>query len=419
MRAINIWSLPCRVTAAFTILSLCVSLGHMSLAHAQQPASYDTIIRHGSLYDGSGGPALQADLAIRGDRVAAIGDLSDARAKQEIDAAGMAVAPGFINMLSWASESLLHDGRSLSDIRQGVTLEVFGEGWSMGPLSPTMRQTEQENQGDIKFDIEWTSLSEFLEHLADRGVTPNVASFVGATTVRIHTVGYEDRAPTPDELDEMRRLVRNEMENGALGIGSSLIYAPAFYAQTDELIELCKVAAKYDGLYISHIRSEGNQLLEAADELIRIAREANIAAEFYHLKAAGESNWGKLDQVIEKIEAARANGLRITANMYTYTAGATGLNAAMPPWVQEGGLEQWRDRMRDPAVRARLLQEMRAPSDEWENLLLMAGDPAKVLLVGFRNPDLKHLTGKSLAEVAQLRGTSAEEDSDGFGRRGR
>ncbi len=378
--------------------------------HGQQTDQrYDVIIRNGQVYDGSGQPGRRADVAINGSRIAAIGDLAAAQAAQEIDVAGMAVAPGFINMLSWATESLLHDGRSLSDIRQGVTLEVFGEGWSMGPLTPDMRRTELENQGDIKYDIEWTTLSEYLEHLAAKGVSPNVASFVGATTVRIHAVGYEDRKPTAAELEEMRQLVQQEMERGALGVGSSLIYAPAFYAQTDELIELCKVAARYGGIYISHLRSEGNRLLEATDELIRIAREANIAAEIYHLKAAGQANWQKLDAVIRKIESARQEGLRITADMYTYTAGATGLNAAMPPWVQEGGFDKWRERLRDSQIRARLLREMRTPTDEWENLMLMAGSPEKVLLVGFRNPDLKHLTGKSLAEVAALRGKSAEE----------
>lgn len=371
--------------------------------------TYDTIIRGGTIYDGTGDAGVIADIAIQGDSIAAIGDLREATAKQQIDALGLAVSPGFINMLSWATESLLVDPKSQSDIRQGVTLEVFGEGWSMGPLTDGMRRDEIESQGDIKYEIPWRSLSEYLEHLETRGVSPNVASFIGATTLRIHTVGFEDRKPTAKELDTMRQLVRQEMENGALGIGSSLIYAPAFYADTRELIELCKVAGEYDGMYISHIRSEGNKLLESVDELIEIAREANIAAEIYHLKAAGKENWNKLDDVIRKVEEARASGLRITADMYTYTAGATGLNASMPPWVQEGGFNRWRDRLREPGTRKRVAREMRTPTDKWENLLLAAGSPEQVLLVGFKNDDLKHLTGKSLAEVARQRGKSPEE----------
>jgi N-acyl-D-amino-acid deacylase len=327
----------------------------------------------------------------------------------EIDAAGLAVAPGFINMLSWATESLIADGRSQSDIRQGVTLEVFGEGWSMGPLNEAMRREMLERQGDIKYEIPWTTLGEYLEYLVRRGVSTNVASFVGATTVRIHVLGYENRPPTPEEMERMRQLVRQAMEEGALGVGSSLIYAPAFYASTEELIELCKVAAEYGGMYISHIRSEGNRLLEAIDELIRIAREAKIPAEIYHLKAAGRANWPKLDEAIRRIEAARAQGLRITANMYPYTAGATGLDAAMPPWVQEGGHRAWIERLKNPAIRQRVTREMRTPTDRWENLYLMAGSPENVLLVGFKNEALKPLTGKTLAEVARLRGRSPED----------
>ena len=371
--------------------------------------AFDIIIRGGTIYDGSGGASYQADVGLRGDTIAAIGDLADANAQQELDASGLAVAPGFVNMLSWATESLLQDPRSQSDIRQGVTLEVFGEGWSMGPLTEAMRREELDSQGDINYEIPWRKLSEYLQHLETRGVSPNVASFVGATTLRIHTVGFEDRRPTAREMQTMRALVRDEMQQGALGIGSSLIYAPAFYADTNELIELCKVASEYDGMYISHIRSEGNKLLESVDELIEIARQANIAAEVYHLKAAGKDNWNKLDDVFRKVEEARAAGLRITADMYTFTAGATGLNASMPPWVQEGGFNRWRDRLREPATRKRVAREMKTPTDKWENLLLMAGSPEQVLLVGFKNADLKHLTGKSLAEVARQRGKSPEE----------
>ncbi len=376
-------------------------------AACASPPEYDTVIRGGMLYDGSGGPPVRGDVAIRADTIAAVGDLGDARGRAEIDAAGMAVAPGFINMLSWATESLIEDGRSQSDIRQGVTLEVFGEGWSMGPLNDAMKTDMKKAQSDIRFDIDWTTLGEYLASLERRGVAPNVASFVGATTVRIHELGYEDRPPTPEELDRMRALVRQAMEEGALGVGSSLIYTPAFYADTDELVELSKVASEYGGMYISHMRSEGNRLLEAVDELLTIAREAGIPAEIYHLKAAGRENWRKLDDVIARVEAARAEGLKITADMYTYTAGATGLDAAMPPWVQEGGFEAWRTRLRDPAIRARVAREMRTPTDAWENLLLAAG-PDHVLVVGFRNEKLRRYTGRTLAEVAEERGVSPE-----------
>jgi len=372
-------------------------------------APYDLIIRGGTIYDGSGGAPRVGDVAVRGDSIAAIGSLKDAHATAEIDARGMAVAPGFINMLSWATDSLLVDGRGLSDIRQGVTLEVFGEGWSYGPLNEAMRRDMVASQGDIKFDVPWTSLMEYLEHLEKRGVSTNVASFVGATTVRIYVLGYENRPPTDEELTRMQELVRREMENGAVGVGSSLIYAPAFYADTPELIALCKAAAPYDGIYISHMRSEGNRLLEALDELLTISRESGVPAEIYHLKAAGRDNWPKLDKLIEKVESARAEGMRITADMYTYTAGATGLDAAMPPWVQEGGYNRWRDRLRDPETRAKVIKEMRTPTDEWENLLLMAGSPENVLLVGFKNPELKNLTGLTLAKVAKRRGKSPED----------
>jgi len=369
---------------------------------------YDVIIRHGTVYDGSGAPGVAADVAISGDSIAAIGDLAGARAALEVDATGLAVAPGFINMLSWATESLLEDGRSQSDIRQGVTLEVFGEGWSPGPLNDAMKAEAVAQQGDIKFEVAWTTLGEYLEHLERRGVATNVASFVGATTVRIHEIGYADRAATPDELARMEALVRHAMREGALGVGSSLIYAPAFYAPTAELIALARVAAEHGGMYISHLRSESTRLLEAVDELLTIAREAGVPAEIYHLKAGGETNWPKMDTVIARVERARADGLRITADMYTYPAGATGLDAAMPPWVQEGGLDAWVDRLRDPGVRRRVAREMSTPTDQWENLYLSAGSPDRIILVEFRQDSLKYLTGKTLAEVAALRGTSPE-----------
>jgi len=370
---------------------------------------YDVVIRGGTVYDGSGEPPVISDVAIAGDTVAAIGDLSDADGAVEIDASGMAVAPGFINMLSWATESLLIDGRSLGDIRQGVTLEIFGEGESMGPLNESMKEEMRASQGDLEFDVDWTTLAEYLDHMVDRGIATNVASYIGATTVRVHEIGYDDRPPTPEELARMEDLVRDAMREGALGVGSSLIYAPAFYADTDELIALARAGGEFGGGYISHMRSEGNQLLEAVDELITIAREAGVPAEIYHLKAAGSENWGKLDQVIDRVEQAREEGLRITADMYTYTAGSTGLDASMPPWVHEGGHDAMVQRLRDPQVRARLVKEMSTPTDAWENLLLAAGTPDRVLLVGFRQDSLKYLTGKTLAEVAKMRGTPIED----------
>lgn len=371
--------------------------------------AYDVIVRGGTVYDGSGAAPVVADVAIADDTVAAIGDLGGASAALEVDAAGMAVSPGFINMLSWATESLIVDGRSLGDIRQGVTLEIFGEGESMGPLNPAMKTEMQEQQGDLRYDVVWTTLAEYLDHLVERGISTNVASFIGATTVRVHELGYEDRPPTPEELGRMQELVRDAMRDGALGVGSSLIYAPAFYADTDELIALASAAGEFGGSYISHMRSEGNQLLEAVDELIAIAREAGVPAEIYHLKAAGESNWAKMDEVIRRVEEARAAGLRITADMYTYTAGSTGLDASMPPWVHEGGHDAMIERLRDPSIRARVAEEMRTPTDAWENLMHAAGSPDRVLLVGFRQDSLKYLTGRTLAEVAEMRRTGIEE----------
>ncbi len=373
------------------------------------PEPYDVLIRNGQLIDGSGSPAITADVGIREDTIAAIGALSEAKGKIEIDATGLVVAPGFINMLSWATESLIEDGRSQSDIRQGVTLEVFGEGTSMGPLSEQMKADMLRQQGDVTFPISWTSLGEYLDFITKKGVSPNVASFVGATTLRIHTVGFENRAPTVEELDSMKVLVGQAMEEGALGIGSSLIYAPAFYSSTEELIELSKVAASYGGMYISHLRSEGNQLLESLDELIRIADEAGIRAEVYHLKMAGNENWDKFDAVVNKIDSARAAGLAVTANMYTYTAGSTGLDASMPPWVQEGGYQQWAERLQDPIVRERLMKEMVTPTTEWESLMMGVETYGDILLIGFKNDSLKYLTGKSLSEVAAMRRTSPVE----------
>jgi len=365
---------------------------------------FDLIIKGGTVYDGTGAEGRVTDIAIRGDRIADIGDLANATAKTTIDARGLAVAPGFINMLSWSTESLIQDGRSQSEIRQGVTTEIMGEGNSMGPLNDRMKARYVREQKDIKFDIKWKTLAEYLRYLEKRGVSCNVASFLGATTVREYVIGLEDKQPTPEQLEQMRELVRKEMEAGALGIGTSLIYPPAFYAKTDELIELCKVAAKYQGKYISHMRSEGNQLLESLDELIRISREAGIPAEIYHIKAAGEKNWPKEDQLLARIEAVQKEGLKITADMYTYTAAGTGLDACLPPWTEDGGYPALFKRLRDPATREKIAAEVRIDSNAWENLYLAAGSPDKILLAGFKSEKLKPLTGKSLAEVAKMRG---------------
>jgi N-acyl-D-amino-acid deacylase len=394
------------------LILLCLSLISCDKPIEQQAAEtaapvehYDLMVTNGLIYDGLGAVPYTADIAIDGERIVAIGnDLGEA--DQTVDASGLAVTPGFINMLSWATESLIEDGKSQGDIRQGVTLEVMGEGGSMGPLNEAMKTEYLKQQGDIKFDISWTTLGEYLQFLEEKGISTNVASFVGATTVRIHELGYADRAPNAEELKRMQALVSQAMEEGAMGVGSSLIYAPAFYADTAELIALNQVSAEYGGRYIYHMRSEGNRVLEALDELITIAREANTGAEIYHLKSAGKDNWGLLEQMFEKIEAARAEGLDITADMYNYTAGATGLDASMPPWVQEGGLDEWIKRLKDPEIRARLVEEINTPGDEWENWFLGAGKPENILLIGFKNADLKYLTGKTLAEVSTMRETS-------------
>jgi N-acyl-D-amino-acid deacylase len=377
-------------------------------ATAAVAQDFDVIIKDGTIYDGSGRAPFKADLAIKGDKVVKIGDLSRAKATTIIDATGMAVAPGFINMLSWSVDSLIVDPLSLSELKQGVTTQIMGEGGSMGPLNDRMKKQMKDEQGDLKYDIVWTTLADYLMYLEKRGVSQNVASFVGATTIRQYVLGEADVQPTPEQMQQMRDLVEKEMRAGALGIGSSLIYAPAFYAKTEELIEMCKVAAKYKGKYISHMRSEGNRLEEAVDELIRISREANVPAEIYHLKAAGKDNWPKMDRVLAKVEAARKSGMKITADMYTYPAGATGLDAAMPPWVLDGGYPELYKRIQDPATRKRILEEIRTPTDKWENLYLAAGSADKVLLVGFKNDKLKPLTGKTLGEVARMRGTDPE-----------
>ena len=387
------------------ILILAISLASFA---QRQTQSFDVIIKGGTVYDGSGRRPVKADVGIKDDRIAAVGNLSRANAATIVDATGLAVAPGFINMLAHSESSLIVDPRSLSEIKQGVTTQIFGE-LSMGPLNDQMKRRLRDQQGDVKFDIEWTTLAEYLQYLEKRGIPQNVASFIGAATIREYVIGLEDKPPTAAQLDQMRELVRREMEAGALGITTALIYPPAFFAKTEELIELCKVAAKYKGKYTTHMRSEGNQLIEAVQETIRISREAGLPAEIYHLKASGQPNWSKMDQVISMIEKARRQGVQISADMYTYPAGGTGLDASMPPWVFDGGRDAAYKRLQDPATRKKIADAIRTPTDEWENLYLLAGSPDRILLAGFRSEKLKPLTGKTLAEVARMRGEDPVE----------
>ncbi len=358
--------------------------------------SYDVLLKNGTVYDGTGGKPRVLDIAIKDDKIVAVGKFKNAQAKTIVDAQGLAVAPGFVNMLSHSYNSILTDGRSLGELRQGVTTQIFGEGSSMGPLTEEMRRR--------RGITAWTTLAEYLSYAEQKGISQNIASYIGATTIREYVIGLEDKKATPEQLAQMRELVRKEMEAGALGIGSSLIYAPAFYATTEELIEMCKVASQYQGKYISHMRSEGNQLLEGVQELIRIAREANLPAEIYHLKASGQTNWAKMDQVIKLVEKARKDGLKITADMYTYTAGATGLNSTLPPWTLDGGFPELFKRLQDPETRKKIADEVRKPTTDWENMWQLAGSPDRILLVGFRNPALRQYIGKNIAEVAKLRG---------------
>jgi N-acyl-D-amino-acid deacylase len=389
------------------LAALAALLADASTATAAE--MYDVLIRGGTVYDGSGKAPKRADVAIKGDRVAAVGDLGGADAKLVIDAKGLAVAPGFINMLSWSTDSLVHDGRGQSEIRQGVTTEIMGEGWSWGPLSDDIKKRMKAEQTHIKYDVEWTTLSEYLLFLERKGVSHNVASFVGATTVREYVLGNDNKKPTAKQLEDMKRLVRDEMRHGALGVGSALEYAPSYYADTEELIELCKVAAEYKGKYITHMRSEGARLLEGIDETIRISREAKIPAEIYHFKAAGKDYWAKMPDAIAKIEAARRDGLKITADMYCYTAGATGLDACVPPWAQDGGAVAMRRRLRDPEQRKRVVADIKERKKDTPNFYLDAGSPENILLVGFRTEALKGLTGKTLAAVAKERGKDPVE----------
>jgi N-acyl-D-amino-acid deacylase len=375
----------------------------------RKPASYDLIVRGGTIYDGSGGGPRAADIAVRDGRIAAIGDLSTAAAEAEIDARGLAVAPGFINMMSAGDWGLIEDGKAQSDVRQGITLDVMGEGESLGPLSERMKADVIAEQGDLKLAVEWTTLDEFLRYLEKRGVSLNVASFVGASTPRIHVIGYDDRPPTAEELARMTALVDQAMADGALGVSSALIYPPGSFARTEELIALARAAAAHGGLYISHIRSEGDDVVPAVDEFVRIVREAGVRGEIYHLKTAGVDNWAKMDEILGIVEKARAEGLEITADAYPYAAGMTGLLATMPPWLQDGGVEAAVQRLKDPAVRARVVREMNGPPAGWENLYRQCGSPDRILLVSFHDPRLKPLTGKTLAQAAAIRGTTPEE----------
>lgn len=389
-----------------TRISILIATAALLTCCAPKP-NFDVVLRNGLICDGAGTSCTAGGVAIDGDKIAKVGDVSRDRGRTDIDVHGQVIAPGFINLMS-GHEGLFADGRGLSDLLQGVTLEIFGEGQSMGPINDAMRAEEIRQQSDIRFDIPWHSLNEGLETLVKHGVSPNVASFIGAATPRVYVLGRANRAPTPAELDQMRALVAKAMEEGALGVSSALIYQPGIYARTDELIALSEVAAKYKGIYVSHIRNEGDHEMDAIEELITIARQAWIPAEIYHLKIAGAKNWGRLPEVIRKIEGARAEGLAITADMYTYPAGATGLDAAMPPWVEEGGLEAWRTRLQDPAMRKRVKADM-SSSEKYDNLLAAAGSADKVLLVGFKSEKLKPLTGKTLAEVAAMRGRTPED----------
>jgi N-acyl-D-amino-acid deacylase len=379
------------------------------IALARKAGRYDTVVRGGMVFDGLGGAGVEADVGIVGGRIAAVGKLGRAHAALEIDARGAAVAPGFINVLSWSTESLIADGRSQGDIRQGVTLEVMGEGSSMGPLNAEMKARAVREQGSFRYPVEWTSLADYLTYLERKGVSCNVASFIGAGTLRVHEVGYDDVHATPAQLARMQALVAAEMKAGALGIGSSLIYAPDNFANTDELLALTKAAAAHGGSYISHIRNEGELYLEALDELIDIGRRSGARVQMYHMKPAGRDNWDKADAGHAKMDAARKAGIGVSANVYTYTASATGLDASMPLWVQQGGRDEWIARLKDPAIRARVIAEMRAPPVGWSNTYRNAGGAENVVLLGFNNPALKPLTGKTLAEVAKLRGTSPED----------
>lgn len=406
---LNIFQLRFSWVALIILAAAGLGLGAAGHPPDAGEALFDLILAGGTVYDGSGEPPRVLDVGVRAGRIEAVGDLSVDRASRRLDVRGLAVAPGFINMLSWATESLLADGRSMSDICQGVTLEVMGEGSSMGPLTAPMKERTLRDQTEYKYEIPWTTLGEYLEYLERRGVSTNVASFVGAATVREGVVGLDDRPPTSEELGQMQALVARAMEEGALGVGAALIYTPGCFASTGELTALARTAAKYDGMFICHLRSEAGRFLEGVGEIVRIARESGVRAEIYHLKAAGASNWPKLEAAVQIIEEARTSGVRLTADMYAYTAGATGLDACMPPWVREGGYERWRERLLDPATRRRVMREMVQPGAGWENFFVAAGSAEHIRFVGFKNPSLRPLIGQTLAAVAAARGQSPEE----------
>ena len=394
---------------ADNFLSFSILLLSLFFQSCSSDLEYDVIIRNAVIFDGTGNTPVKGDIGINKDTIAFIGDLKMNKGKKEFDAKGLAISPGFVNMLSWATVSLLADGRAMSDIKQGVTLEVMGEGNSMGPLNEAMRKEELDGQGDIKYEVYWRTLGEYLTGLEKKGVSPNIASFVGATSLRIHELGYENRKPTNGELKNMQLLVKQAMNEGAMGLSSALIYAPAFYADEEEILALCQAMAPYNGLYITHMKSEGNRLEESVQSVIKLAEKAKVKAEIYHLKAAGIDNWSKMDKVITSINKARNQGIDIAANMYNYIAGATGLDAAMPPWVQEGGFGEWAKRLKDLNIRKKVIAQMKINANDWENLYASAGSPDKLLLVDFRQDSLKKYTGKTLAEVATLRGKSPEE----------
>lgn len=367
--------------------------------------AFDLILRGGTVYDGSGGEPIAGDIGVRGDTIERVGDLRDARSGAVIDAAGMAVAPGFINMLSHSYLTMLHDGRSLSELKQGVTTQVFGEGSSMGPLNDGLRHRLTEQDPALNYSVEWRSLAEYLTFAEKKGVSQNVASYIGATTLRTYVAGHENRPLTRGELDIVCGLIREEMEAGALGIGSSLIYPPAFFATTDELIEMCAATAPYHGKYISHMRNEGLELLDGIDELVRIGREASVPAEIYHLKASGRDAWPLMQRAIEAVESARADGLAVTADMYTYTAGATGLSNCIPPWYHEGGQERLFERLADPAVRSEIRTTIETQRHGWENLYQDAAGAENILILQTRDPGLRRYQGKTLAQAAAMDGT--------------
>jgi N-acyl-D-amino-acid deacylase len=396
-----------RVTGLLTVLAALPWATPATSAGKSQATLHDTIIRNGIIYDGSGSKPYPGDLTIDADRITYVGPHAPGRGRTEVDAHGQAIAPGFVNMLAHPEESLMVDGRALSDLRQGVTLEVMGE-ISMGPLNDNLKSFFKKFQTDVHYDIDWTTLGEYLTKLEKKGIAPNIASFVSAGTIRQYVLGEDDVQPDAAQLAQMRQLVHQAMEEGALGVTTALIYNPAVYAKTPELVALAQESARCGGMYIAHMRSEGDRLIEAIQETVQIARESGAPAEIYHLKVAGKSNWPKLDEAVHTIEAARASGTRITADMYVYTAGATGLDASMPSWVQEGGIDKWIERLKDPAIRTRVAEEMRKPGASWENLYYAAG-PDGLLLLEFKNPALKPLTGKTLAQIARLRNKSPEE----------